>query len=122
MKCPECGSLLEEEIIEDCYIYYCSNPRCDYDSQYSDLKPITDEEIYQARLDKVLEKFEHVYEDNEQLEHWFYEIDETVGTWYINYDPDTLFSFEHDNITFVEGVSLETVESLLKDLENDQNN
>jgi hypothetical protein len=87
--------------------YCCSNRNC------------TNNEHYQARLNQVLSKFEHLKDDNAQLEHWSYEVDSTCGLWYINYCPELLFSFEHDTVTFIEGISLDTVELILRDIKEE---
>ena len=94
MKCPKCGSENTVGKIEKGYCY-CNNCKSRIDR-------------YQIRLDKVLSKFEN-------------------GTLYV-IDGVTIF-YEQNEFSLVSGdgysydeivISLDTVESLLKDLEVDK--
>ena len=104
MKCPKCGSELKKRIEEDGYgfgelWYEC--PKCEYIPTNKEIK----ETEYQARLDKVLSKF------HKQTKNYY------VAYGMINYNAvDDKFWIEFDYKPLL--ISLDTVESLIKDLES----
>ena len=112
MKCPRCGSKMKwhEHYIALDGKWQCPNKKCDT--------------IYQQRLDNVLSKFDKEWKDIRWPEYVDYNIARITGAsmGYIRYDlaeeTFTLFDSVRD-IDWCE-ISLNTVESLLKDLEAEE--
>ena len=93
MKCPKCGS--EVYHISTQAVKKCSNVECDFVIDFE----------HQQRIDKVLEKFESKR----------YELSSTISLYYEGTNEFLLFN-ETSGQNIV--ISLDTVESLLKDFVN----
>lgn len=119
MKCPKCGSDNVRKGItptNDEYDYECQN--CLYPFDYEDTEEYLEKErlqmqvAYQQRLDKVLSKFEKNRnpKSNEYYYNW-----ENGLLMAIDIDRETKFSLYNNEFPIY--ISLDTVESLIKDLE-----
>jgi hypothetical protein len=113
MKCPKCGS----EMIKrpSVGVYSCTNGKC-YHNEY-----IEDIEQYQARLDKVLSKFENnvvIFIKTTRHEGSY----ENYGaTSFVKYENDTFYLGVSDDFESIHReISLDTVESLIADLERNE--
>lgn len=72
-----------------------------------------DNNNYQARLDKVLEKFEETSKND-----YIYKIDSGFGIRYYNKEF-RMFCYTEPNFNWCKPFTLNTVESLIKDLEEE---
>ena len=113
MKCPECGSEIENLIhyyhIIDFDEYRCSNKKCNKCFSHKEYEEL---EQYQARLDKVLSKFEK-NRNPKSNEYYYYWTNGLLMA--IDIDRETKFSLYNNE--FPVYISLDTVESLIKDME-----
>jgi len=96
LRCPKCGSEITLWFTSDPLIPLCTNKEC--------------ETIYQARLDKVLSKFKDL---DVKRYNW-------SDSWDIEYKNNKFYLVIYDMPKKEEQViSLDTVESLLKDLKEE---
>ena len=102
IKCPKCGSKTHE--LHD-GVLFCNDLMCDWNSKNP---------TYQQRLERVLSKFEKI--DDMYSMYWF---DNYRG---ISHSTEDGFNFWDENLEgyYCENLSLDTVESLIKDLERNE--
>lgn len=135
MKCPKCGSELQYNTDERVKIdWYCPNNifGCHYhlsDEKYNELLKVSEQQKYQARLDRVLAKFEEVSAKlyQLQLEHTnvkYYDekivvnFNQLSNEFYFTTHVILNHNTQTERIVNVEyKISLDTVEHLIKDLE-----
>jgi len=106
MKCPKCGS----KLFKTPFSSFCINENCE--NKYKDFRQKELYEIeYQARLDKVLSKFER---DEEEMRY------EILTHIYVYFTTSNRFIMWDANMNKATNkLSLDTVELLLRDLGED---
>lgn len=103
MKCPKCGS----ELRKDGRLMLCDNCRRYY--TVASIERL--EREYQARLDKVLAKFEVCHSDDTDY------ILELGNNILVCYDNNQFYLWDDNKVEKFLDISLNTVELLIKDLE-----
>ena len=107
MKCPKCGSVMKG-VYDRKYNRKCFN--C------GTIKKVDIKELeHQQRLDNVLSKFEK--NRNPKSNEYYYHYKESL-LMAIDIDRESKFSLYHDSEDVGLLISLNTVESLIKDLED----
>jgi ssDNA-binding Zn-finger/Zn-ribbon topoisomerase 1 len=101
MKCPKCGSKMIKRQSLD--VYSCTNSKCYNNESIADMEELEWVSPGQQRLERVLSKFKDNYLifDEEEFQVYYFE---------------GLFRIKYDNFV----ISLDTVESLIKDLERNE--
>jgi hypothetical protein len=113
IKCPKCGS---ETTVMFKSLWTCNDETCSYGIQWHTMKIFYDEIKQKQRLERVLSKFVGTL-NNEP----YYEIIDKVIVFDIAYIKQKFYLVNTTKkVEYTTEISLDTVESLIKDLERNE--